>query len=527
MPPLRHWWRSQLPGPRSREPLPTTPRAPRLASCGLRAEGMFWRSTVAESRWHRFGTSVRCQIVRLPAVLATLFLGVPLVAHLAMVVGLRETPVRSAKAAQFVLKQGSVLAPLGLAFVAALLYSWSNHSREETLYLAITLSSLLGARVVAAELLRTFTRMSYFYLDPAEWQHLNRRGDRWRYEMRQHYIEDPEYVDALILDLVEASSSYAVLLDLLLSDDFPETYRDILNKRLWGVTQPSVRALAHRAVPTEVFVSKGKFTSERTSEEIFEELKELHTSGDHPLLKDRWQYYWCLRNLNLIDRLLKRALEWYTNVAVVTLGAVIFGAIMRLANHNRGLSLDLALRSLAAGSLLWLLVVASGASLFIVRVFRGTGTFTISDPSRGTRFDPLWSEVIKIGITSFAISFVIYGIGSPFLLDPGALAHFQLDDKFVAYAGASFLFCALVFANHTSGVHDLMLGSRTNALDRVTIALKDANGDNQRLLERFKEVRELRVWPLRGATIAQLAAGILFPVVVQAILLYGGLKAGS
>lgn len=464
--------------------------------------------------------------MHLPVVLAGLFVGVPLVAHLAMIVGLRETPVRSVGAAQFMLKQGSVLAPAGLVLVALGLYVWSEHSRDDTLYAIIVLSSLLGARIVAGALLRTFSHISYSYLDPHEWLDLNQRGDRWQYEMRQRFIDDPEYVDALVLSLIETSNNYAEFLNTLRAGDFPSEYRAVLSKRLWGPVQPSVYALAHNVVPNEVFVNERRFSSHKAPGAIFDELRALTTNGDKKALMDRWQYYWCLRNLNLIDRLLKRALGWQANIAVVFGGAGLFALGVQLAN-NQEASTSFLLRSFAAGSLVWLLFVASGASLLIVRVFRGTGTFAIADPCRGKRFDPLWSEVIKVGIVSFTVSFIIYGIGSPFLLDPGVLVHFNIDGKFVAYAAASFAFCALVFANHTSGVHDLMLGSRTNALDRVSLALKNGNEANERLLERFREVRELRVWPLRGTTLAQLIVGIGFPVAVQAILLYSGLKTGA
>lgn len=424
------------------------------------------------------------------------------------------------------LKQGSAVAPIGLAFIIIGLYVWSGHGRDDTLYAILALASLLGARIVAGGLLRTFSHISYSYLDPREWQDVDQRGDRWRYEMRQRFVDDPEYVDALVLLLLETSTSYAEFITALRSGNFPSEYQAVLNKRLWGSIQPSVGVLARHVVPSEVFVNERRFTSHKSPETIFNELRTLSANGDNRALMDRWQYYWCLRNLNLIDRLLKRALGWRANIAVVLGGAVAF-AIGAQLTDNQEVAASFLLRSFAAGALLWLLVVASGASLLIVRVFRGTGTFAIDDPCRGKRFDPLWSEVIKVGIVAFTVSFIIYGIGSPFLLDPGVLTHFHFDGRFVAYAGASFAFCALVFVNHISGVHDLMLGSRTNALDRIALALKGRNGHDERLMERFREVRELRVWPLRGTTLAQLVVGIGFPVAVQAILLYSGIKTGA
>lgn len=478
--------------------------------------------TTKRNEQKRSPISQEASPLHLPIVLGIAFVAVPVAAHIIMLGGLREAPIRSTSAARFILSQGSPVAPSAIALLALALYCLSGHGRDDTLYLVIVLSSLLGARIVASALLRTFERITFYYLDPEEWLTPSRRGERWRYEMRQRFIDDPEYVDALVMKMLPSYDCYADFAGALRAGDFPSEYRDVLAKHYWGPMQQSVRTLASKVVPTDVFANQGRFSAHKTPDEIFDELRALSPT-DNAALMDRWQYYWCLRNLNLIDTILRRVFGAITNLAVVFVGMVVFAGGILLVDGG-GLSADLVLRAGAVGALLWLIVVCSGSSLIVVRVFRGTGTFAISDPCRGTLFDPLWSDVIKIGIVSFAISFVIYGIGSPFVLDPGTLAHFRLSSEFVVYAAGSFLFCALVFANHTSGVHDLMLGSRTNALDRVGRELADRSGTDQRALERFKELRELRVWPLRGTTLAQIAAGIFFPVIAQAILLYAGLS---
>jgi hypothetical protein len=460
--------------------------------------------------------------LHLPIILGVCFVAIPVAAHIIMLGGLREAPIRSASAARFILSQGSPVAPLAVALLALGLYCLSSHGRDDTLYLVVVLSSLLGARIVASALLRTFERISFYYLDPEEWLTPSHRGERWRYEMRQRFIDDREYVDAIVLTMLPSYACYADFARDLRAGKFPSEYEDVLGKRYWGPMQQSVRTLASKVVPTDVFANQGRFSAHKAPDEIFDELRAL-SSTDGVALMDRWQYYWCLRNLNLIDEILRHVFGAIANLSVMFVGAGVFAGGILLVDDG-GLSADLVLRAGAVGALLWLIVVCSGSSLMIVRIFRGTGTFTISDPCRGTWFDPLWSDVINIGIVAFAISFVIYGIGSPFVLDPGALAHFRLSSEFVVYAAGSFLFCALVFANHTSGVHDLMLGSRTNALDRLARELADRSGTDPRALERFKELRELRVWPLRGATLAQIAAAILFPVIAQAILLYAGLS---
>jgi hypothetical protein len=188
-------------------------------------------------------------------------------------------------------------------------------------------------------------------------------------------------------------------------------------------------------------------------------------------------------------------------------------------------SRELLLRAEAAGTLLWLLLACGGASILIVGTFRGTGTFSIARPTRGTDFDPLWTAVIQVGIVAFAVSFVVYGIGSPFLLEPAALDRFSVDDEFLAYASGSFLFCVLVFVVHTVGVHNLMKGSRDNALDRASEDLRRPGLEHdQATMDHFRDVRGMRVWPLRSSTVLQLAGGILLPVGAQAILIYSGLN---
>jgi hypothetical protein len=342
--------------------------------------------------------------------------------------------------------------------------------------------------------------------------------------MRQHFVEDSEYVDDLVLTMLPRFASYTEFAAALRREEFPDAYRPVLNKRLWGLIQPTVRELARDAVPGEVFTNTGKYSSGKTADEIFEELSALSAAGDRAALLDRWQYFWCLRNLNVIHFVLRRAFGQMTTTGLILVGGGGTVGVLALIRHQT-ISPELLLRALAAGSLLWMLATSVASSILIVRIFQGTGTFAVSTPCRSTRFDPLWSSIIKIGIVSFTVSFVVYGIGSPFLLEPHVLSHFRLTGAFVGYAAGSFLLCVAVFATHTIGLHDLMLGSRDNALDRVELEITQTpNSERDRQNERFREIRDLQVWPLRGSTIAQLAAGILLPVTVQAVLLYAGLR---
>jgi len=468
-----------------------------------------------------------CSLLMSPT-LALAFLAIPLLLYIGIVLCLHEDPSRSLDAARFSYKMYPVGPSLFLGLCGISLYIASEQSTADVLYIGLILYALIGAGLVEWRTVSTFTYIVRFYLDPTAWSSITDRGQRWQYEMKYHFVENPEYADSLVLSMLGKSSSYDSLVAALTSKPLPEEtkYEQILDRHVWGLVLPTARSIAANVVPNEVFANSGnKYSHDKAPEEVFQELQ-LHSPHNQTLLMDRWQYYWCLRNLNFIDKCLKHALARRTKIAVVCLGAGIFliGLVITTRAH---LSVDTFLRAEAAGALLWLLVMSGGASILIVRAFKGTGTFSISFPCRGSNFDPLWSRVIQVGILSFAASFLVYGMGSPFLLDPTVLSHFQIGTRFVIYAGISFLFCIAVFINHTTGLHDLMLGSRDNALDRTSVDLRNATTEDARqvCIERFKELRELRVWPIRGSTVAEIAIGIVLPIAVQLILLYSGLQA--
>lgn len=446
----------------------------------------------------------------------------PLVLLVAIAYAIQETPVRSRESADFEQPPTPVWPSLVVVGVAGGLYAAGDQSREESLYLGLVVASVAGAGFVERKLLATVAEITYSYVNPRDWEDgRDPPGARWRYQMKARYIHDPEWVDRIALEMIERHDSYTDLERAIAADEFPPGYEHVLDSKLWGPAFPTVRGIVKGFVMKEVFNNTGRFKSGKSADEIFEELNEL-ARGERRALLDRWQYYWCLRNLNLVDWLLARVRGTYSLAGIVLLGAIVFCASVALISGG-GLSAELLLRGEAAGSLLWLLLVCGGASLLIVGVFRGTGTFSIARPTRGTDFDPLWTLVIQVGILAFAVSFLVYGIGSPFLLRPEAMHDFKVDAEFLAYAAGSFVFCLLVFVVHTVGVHNLMRSSRDNALDRASEDLR-ASEDDDATLHHFKDVRRMRVWPLRASTVFQIAGGIMLPVGAQAILIYSGLK---
>ncbi len=343
--------------------------------------------------------------------------------------------------------------------------------------------------------------------------------------MQHAYLNDPEYLDSIIITMLR---KYKHLLDFkaaLEAEDFPRGYDHVLSKRLWGPLFPTLRDSAKDSVPNELLNGHGRFSPGKSPDQIYLELRALALTNQ-TLFLDRWQYYWGLRNINVVDVLLRRAFSVWVGLSVIALGAAFFGLAV-LTHQTRDHELAASLAAIASGSLLWMLISCGLSSLLFVGAFRGTGTFSISYPCEGDAFDPLWGRVIQIGIVAFTVSFVIYGIAAPFLFETSALEHFHLDQRFVIYAAGSLLFCVSIFAGHLAGVHKLMARSRENALGRIMDAVRVAKTNHGRdvLLDHFHNVKRLRTWPIRGAVIAQTAAGIALPVLIQAILLYTGLRA--
>jgi hypothetical protein len=342
--------------------------------------------------------------------------------------------------------------------------------------------------------------------------------------MQHVFIRDPEYLDQLMLEMFRANRTRADFLDALRNRAFPPGYDHLLSKRFWGhILFPSIEILATQVVPNELLDNQGKYSPERTADQIYDELRGLALTDTAQFL-DRWQYYWCLRNLNIVDGLIGMVFSRWVQAGTITcgVGLLALGCWIDPMHHYQPI---LALSAIAMGSLLWLLVACGSASLLIVGAFRGTGTFTIADPCQGEYFDPLWNRVIQVGIVAFAVSFVIYGLASPFMFEAKTLYSFTVDARFLVYAVVSLLFCGTIFAAHFVGVHRLMAKSRTNAMERCEdeIAGADSTSRNAKV-DHYLELRQLRSWPIRSAVVIQLLAGIVLPVAVQAILLYTGLK---
>jgi hypothetical protein len=457
---------------------------------------------------------------------AALLLGTPLVALAVLVAGIRARSVRSLHADVFKYKATPLWIWAMLTAVVAGLYVAGHDTPATRVTAGVGILAIIGSGVVQSKVLGTLSKITRFYLDGEHWNDVAAKGPNWRYEMQHVFVTDPEYVDGLVLDLLEETATLAEL-GTRLKSDYPDKYRHILEKRVWGFMFPTVRTLALEVVPAEVFGNHGRFSPGKSADDIYAELRIL-ACRDRTLLMDRWQYYWCLRNLNYIDSLINKVFSWWAVFATVALGALLckIGTAVTPNSHLGGI--DLWGDSVAAGLLLLMLTMCGSASLFIIAAFRGTGTFGIPSPSYDDRYDPLWSDVIQVGIVAFAISLVVYGIGGQFFFDPTLATHLHITTRVIGYACASLAFSGLVFACHIVGVHELMKDSKWNALDRIQAALASETKQQERevLTKRFLDVRQLRVWPFQRATIAQLVAGIAFPIVVQVLLLYTGLKKG-
>ncbi|MBS1869657.1 MAG: hypothetical protein JSS99_08340 [Actinobacteria bacterium] len=457
--------------------------------------------------------------------LGTCLLAVPLLLHAGMVVGVYAEPQRTfGRDRAPTLRRSFRAAPLWLAAFGLVLFAVAPHTRQDAFYVVLLLLALLGAATMRRRLFAVYEDIASNYLDATDWSLPAPPGRRWRYEMKASFADDPEYVDSLVLELIRRCTTYEEFVAEIRRGRFEQKYNDVIDKRYWGRIFPTVRDLAQRVVLEEVMTSRGRRSPEKPPEEIFAELRALAQQGDALLLMDRWQHYWCLRNLDLVDKVLERSYGGLAELGVVA-GAMTIG--LTVAIFSSGLSAETALRSEAAGALAWLVVACGGASLLMISLFRGTGTFSIAHPSRGRHYDPIWTAITRLGILAFTLSFLVYGIGSPFMLMPDVLDHFRFNTGFVLFSAFSLAFCLAVFVNHLVGTHMLMVGSRENALTRLERMIDGTDPNDPRrsvYFERFREARGFGVWPIRGSTIASLIAGIGFPIAVQVILLYSGLK---
>jgi hypothetical protein len=460
----------------------------------------------------------------LPTSIGLAYLIVPLIAYLGLARALRGKEIRSERAEQHAHRSRSIAVSLMTATGMWALALFHLHSRLALLCATLAVVGLIGARLVEEKLLATFAHITYNYLDATAWVAGAQPGSNWRYEMRWRFVKDPEYVDLVTYEMLLKHPTYRAFSDAVAKGAWPPQYSRLMRRKLWGSAFGTVEQLMRSTVLPEVIGNHGRYSSRAAPAIAYTELRQLAVH-DRDLWLERWQYYWCLRNLNYIENRIRQVVSWRFE-CLVTFGVA---ASIELSSAVGGTSMsrtETLLRSVAGGTLLWSLIVCCGSSLLIVRAFRGTGTFTISYPARGTTFDPLWNQVVQVGIVCFAASFLGFGIGAPVLLDPGVLQHFALGAPFVAYSIGACSLCAVVFIFHTLGVHELMKRSRQNALDRIgrqiVTAMPDA--EHARLLNYYSEVRGLREWPIRSSTIAQLAAGIALPIVVQIALLYTGLR---
>jgi hypothetical protein len=408
-----------------------------------------------------------------------------------------------------------------IALAALVLFAVGPHRRETIFYAAIVPLALAAAAVARTNVMRTTDFVCDHYVNPEGWHDLHRPEPTWRYEMKHMYVHDPEYVDDIVVKMLHTHPSYDEFKQALLT---PSLHEDVLDKRLWGAMLPTVRTLLRDAVVGELFEGGARGGSQPAASATYEELRGLLQPHQRHLLMNRLQYHWAVRNLDTLKGIYRQIRSPVTEGAFVA----FIGLLFLLVDYVSGLgvSVETVLRAIAAASLLWVVVICGGTTVLLVNLFRGTGTFTIETPLKNKREDELWPTFTRVGIYAFAASFLLYGIGMPILLTPELLHHLSIGGRFVLLSALSFVLCALLFGYYIQGIHNLMRGAREHALALARVELKrpDATSEERAAaLHRFEDVRELNTWPLNGAVMGEIVAGIGFPIVVQLILLSAGL----
>ena len=416
------------------------------------------------------------------------------------------------------------MAEATFAIGSGIVYALSSHDRISSFCVALTLLALLGAFIIGQRLRFTLDFLVASYLNPRAWADVAKRRHQWQFEMKYAFVLQPEHVDALLLELLKRHTDFAGFNAALVSADVPPEYVNELTRRHWGFALPSLRGLVTKVLPNEVFRNAGPYSPEKSPAAIFDELRSLSHANDQFLLMDRIQYYWTLRNLNYLGRLIATLAGEVAFVGVTLLTTAAFFGGMEVFGHEKA-SVALALRALAAGAAVWTLSVCFGVSLLLITIFRGTGTFSISLPPLNITAERLWTPFTQVGIAAFTTSFVIYGVGVPFLFAPRELYHFSPNTTFSIYALACLLPCLTVFLNHTIGTHILMREAKLNALERLRARLVTAPSEETgKLRDAFVDIRGLHEWPFRASVVTTIIAGVIFPLAVQIILIVSHLK---
>jgi hypothetical protein len=401
-----------------------------------------------------------------------------------------------------------------------LLLAMSN-TRAHQVDLGLYAGAIIGALAIELRLRALADHLVAHYLDPQHWRRARTRNDGWRFEMRYEFIERPEYVDELTLEMLRRHASLDAFLLAVSRDDFPEELRPLLRKRPWGFGLPTLRYVISEVIPNEVLRQSGPLVSGLTPAQAYRELRSLARGQDRVLLMDRVQFYWAIRNMNFQHRLIGRVLRLRVQLVVIGLPALI---ALAWAGHGHEVAGCLIVGA-SIGALQWLVIVTAGTSLLVVSLFRGTGTFSLPCPLEHRTYDPLWRRFIQLGIWVFATLFLVYGMGLPFVIDPRATqATAAIDGRFVIYALLSFSACVGVVLNHVFGTHQLMAASKQNALRRYSGGAQAARRTDALEYRHYLELRELREWPFTGLVISQSLLGIVVPILVQATLLITAFK---
>lgn len=407
------------------------------------------------------------------------------------------------------------------------------------------------------------------YLDFHAWADLDHKGPRWRYLMKWWYVERPEPIDAITIVMVRESESFDVFERRVKAGDWPKGFEAVMRRKFWGWYLPSVESLLRGAVLQGIFRSPIFAAMGKTPADLYQDLRSalwcpacrnvepdrsacvrcagtgwvdyvcftcrgtgltgdvpcaacdgqgVHRESPPVLFMQRLQYLWMARNVAWIEARMPLWLTYRVQAAVVLVGAV--GYWLALAHDGTVQSI---LGTLVAGVYFGgsLLVVSSAAilTLFLLLLFQGTGTFELAYPLADSKIGlELWPRFTSVIISISVLAFVMYSVGMPVLLFSAALEHQQLSQPFVLIVSLSALTFGFFAFGNLFHMHVSMGDAKRSKLGELKHALTASSVDaHQRELDDalYKEVRDLREWPIDFSAAAAVVSGFVLPTALQ------------
>lgn len=410
------------------------------------------------------------------------------------------------------------------------------------------------------------------YLDFRSWENLDHKGPRWRYIMKWWFVERPEPIDAITIMLVRECETFDEFKRRVQTRDWPKGFEEVMRRKFWGWYLPSVESLLRGAVVRDIFGSPIFAAMGKTPSDVYADLRSafwcpacgnaeparsacavcahtgwvdylcftcrgagmvglvpctacdgrgVHRNRPPVLFMHRLQYLWMARNVAWIEGRMPLWLTYRMQAAVVIVGAA--GYYLALAHDGTAQSpLATIMAGIYFGGSLLVVLSAAILTLFLLLLFQGTGTFDLAYPLDDSSLGlELWSKFTSIIIGISVLAFVLYSVGMPVLLFSAVLEHQQLSLPVVLIVSLSAITFGFFAFGNLFRLHVSMEEAKRSKLGELKHFLVGRSVD-ARQRERddalYKEVRDLKVWPIDFSAAAAVVSGFVIPTALQFVV---------